>query len=277
MSQVSGKARADAKRSTSEIAGGSPLRSYQDLAVGSRSLLGLVRYELLATWGARLPGAAGLLFRQLTWPRLVGRCGRKTAWGHGVVLRHPANMWFGERVLVDDGCYLDAKGCEPGQFRIEDESLISRGCVLSGKYGALRVGPRANIGASCAFYAFEHLEIGADTMLGAFCFVGGGSYDARGSVHLPLAQQMLPGRGVVIEEDCWLGAGVVVVDGVRIGRGSVVGAGAVVTRDLPPFSIAVGVPARVVGTRQAEASEAGGAEAASEERGSEPWHQAGRS
>ena len=52
---------------------------------------------------------------------------------------------------------------------------------------------------------------------------------------------------VVIEHDCWLGVNAVVLKGVRIGHHSIVGANAVVTRDVPPFSIAVGVPAKVVG------------------------------
>jgi acetyltransferase-like isoleucine patch superfamily enzyme len=51
---------------------------------------------------------------------------------------------------------------------------------------------------------------------------------------------------VVIEEDCWLGTGAIILPGVRVGRGSIIGAGAVVTKDIPPLSLAVGVPARVV-------------------------------
>ena len=54
----------------------------------------------------------------------------------------------------------------------------------------------------------------------------------------------------MIEDDVWIGLNCAIVPGVRIGRGSVVGAGAVVNRNLPPFSIAVGVPARVVGDRR---------------------------
>ena len=53
----------------------------------------------------------------------------------------------------------------------------------------------------------------------------------------------------MIEDDAWLGLGVIVLDGVTIGRGAVIGAGAVVTGDVPPYAIAVGVPARVVGSR----------------------------
>jgi acetyltransferase-like isoleucine patch superfamily enzyme len=65
-----------------------------------------------------------------------------------------------------------------------------------------------------------------------------------------IAEQGITARGIVIEDDVWLGGGAVVLDGVRIGRGAVVGAGAVVTQDIPPYAIAVGVPARVVGSRR---------------------------
>jgi acetyltransferase-like isoleucine patch superfamily enzyme len=50
----------------------------------------------------------------------------------------------------------------------------------------------------------------------------------------------------MIEEDCWLGTGAIILPGVHIGRGSIIGAGAVVTKDIPPLSLAVGIPARVV-------------------------------
>ena len=53
-------------------------------------------------------------------------------------------------------------------------------------------------------------------------------------------------RPIVIEDDVWIGFGVIVLKGVRIGRASVIGAGSVVTRDIPPFCVAAGNPARVV-------------------------------
>lgn len=68
----------------------------------------------------------------------------------------------------------------------------------------------------------------------------------------PFRQQPRRERDVIIGNDVWLGARVVVTAGVTIGDGCIVGAGAVVTRDLPPNSIAVGVPARPVAQRQPE-------------------------
>lgn len=56
-------------------------------------------------------------------------------------------------------------------------------------------------------------------------------------------------RGVIIEDDIWIGARAIILDGVRIGRGAVVAAGAVVTRDVPPYTIVGGVPARILKVR----------------------------
>ena len=63
---------------------------------------------------------------------------------------------------------------------------------------------------------------------------------------VPIIDQSFTSKGIVIRDDVWLGAGVVIVDGVTVGEGAVVGAGSVVTKDIPPGAIAVGVPARVV-------------------------------
>lgn len=64
-----------------------------------------------------------------------------------------------------------------------------------------------------------------------------------------IREQGTSGAPIVIEHDAWIGAHVTVLHGVRIGQGAVIGAGAVVTRDIPPYAIAVGVPAKVKGYR----------------------------
>jgi acetyltransferase-like isoleucine patch superfamily enzyme len=63
---------------------------------------------------------------------------------------------------------------------------------------------------------------------------------------VPISQQSQPERAVVIGDGSWLGHGSVVLPGVTIGRHVVIGANSVVTKDIPDFSVAVGVPARVV-------------------------------
>jgi acetyltransferase-like isoleucine patch superfamily enzyme len=73
----------------------------------------------------------------------------------------------------------------------------------------------------------------------------------------PFVDQGITARGITVEDDVWIGSGAVVTDGVTIGRGAVVAAGAVVTRDVPPHTVAGGVPARVL--RQVGASPGGSA------------------
>jgi acetyltransferase-like isoleucine patch superfamily enzyme len=71
---------------------------------------------------------------------------------------------------------------------------------------------------------------------------------------LPIRAQPTEERPIVIEDDVWLGASAIVLGGVTIGQGSVVAAGSIVTRSLPPYSIARGVPARITGARGEESA-----------------------
>ena len=65
-----------------------------------------------------------------------------------------------------------------------------------------------------------------------------------------IAKQGFTSRGIVVEDDVWIGAGVRILDGVTIGTGAIVGAGAVVTKNVEPFTIVGGVPAGVIRTRR---------------------------
>ncbi|MBN8883166.1 MAG: acyltransferase, partial [Salana multivorans] len=101
--------------------------------------------------------------------------------------------------------------------------------VFAAVRGRVRIGDGVRIGASTSILGFDH----------EFADPG-----------VPVRLQGLRTRGITVEDDVWIGAQVVVLDGVRIGAHSVVGAGAVVTRDVPPYAVAVGNPARVVRARR---------------------------
>jgi len=85
------------------------------------------------------------------------------------------------------------------------------------------------------------VSIGARTMISAACSISSSTHPKA----IARRKELLGGP-VTIGEDCWLGTGAIVLPGVNIGKGSIIGAGAVVSRDIPPMSIAVGVPARVL-------------------------------
>lgn len=90
------------------------------------------------------------------------------------------------------------------------------------------VGNGVDIASNCTFFPYDHGFLPDE----------------------PIRQQPLQSKGgIIVEDDVWLGAGVTVLDGVKIGRGAVVGAGSVVTHDIPPGAIAAGVPARILKMR----------------------------
>jgi acetyltransferase-like isoleucine patch superfamily enzyme len=228
----------------------SALEKYQDLVVGSRSLLRLLLYESVVLYTSWVPGALGLVLRRLAYPWLLGSCGRNPTFGHGVVLRHPHKVHLGDDVVVDDLVVLDAKGETNSGIRIGDGVFLGRGTILSCKDGDITLGDRVNIGFHSEIFSGSQVTVGRHGLFAAYTYlVGGGHAFERAGV--PVLEQERISRGIRVGENVWLGAGAKVMDGVSLGDDVVVGAGAVVTDDLPSRSVAVGVPARVVRTRDA--------------------------
>jgi acetyltransferase-like isoleucine patch superfamily enzyme len=123
-------------------------------------------------------------------------------------------------------------------------------CLVIGgppKADKLVIGTGTYINRYTILDAHEQLHIGRHVMIGPYCYITDADHGTDASVSLQA--QAMRRRPVVIEDDAWLGAHVTVLPGVRIGKGAVVGAGAVVTHDVPAMVVAAGVPARVVRRR----------------------------
>uniref|UniRef100_UPI00313FFBA6 DapH/DapD/GlmU-related protein n=1 Tax=uncultured Nitrospira sp. TaxID=157176 RepID=UPI00313FFBA6 len=92
--------------------------------------------------------------------------------------------------------------------------------------------------------------IGDDVMMGPRVTIYGRDH-CFDSIDVSMMDQgMGKYERIVIEDDVWIGANAIILKGVRIGKGTIVGAGAVVTKEVPPYSVVVGNPARVVRTRR---------------------------
>ncbi len=124
---------------------------------------------------------------------------------------------------------------------------IRTGCIMLGTEVShswrLSVGPRAIVGPHCLLDARGYIAIGPDVNISSHTRI----QTAKHEVQDPDFTASF-GR-VDIERRVWIGLGATILGGVRIGEGAVVAAGAVVTKDVPPFSIVAGIPARVVGER----------------------------
>jgi len=122
-------------------------------------------------------------------------------------------------------------------------------CLCSGpaKTDKLLIGRGTYVNRHTMFDAHEHLSIGSNCLIGPFCYLTDGNHGTVMGV--PVQAQPMQTRPVILEDDVWLGAGVIILSGVRVGRGAIVGAGAVVTKDVAPHAIVAGVPARNLGIR----------------------------
>lgn len=229
--------------------GRSALARYRDKVLGEQSGARLVRYELVNAMFGDMTGALGYQARKMFFRGLFRHMGSSAILGRGLVIRHPGGISLGNRVAVDDYVMLDASGAGSQGVTIGDEVLLSRNCIIQGKTGPLSIGSRSDIGCNTVITSISGITVGDHILIGGNCYIGGGRYVADRR-DVPIMDQGMYSRGpVVIEDDVWIGAGAMVLDGVQVRRGSIIGAGALVTRDVPEYTIVAGVPARVVGLR----------------------------
>ena len=231
--------------------GRSALRKYQDLVVGSRSLGRLLLYEVVVLASSWVPGALGLLLRRLLYPRLLGSSGRNVVFGQGVVLRHPGKIRLGNDVTIDDLVVLDAKGTGNRGIDVGDGVFIGRGTILSCKDGDIVLGDHVNVGFHSEIFSGSRVSVGRYGLFAAYTYLVGGGHEFE-RAGLAVLEQPRSSRGIALGDNVWLGTGAKVLDGVRIGSDVVVGAGAVVTSDLPDGVVAAGMPARILRGRGAD-------------------------
>jgi acetyltransferase-like isoleucine patch superfamily enzyme len=152
--------------------------------------------------------------------------------------------------FIDDNVTIYAHG-NGGAVTLGRGVHLYRGTIVEvGAGGNVSIGDNTHIQAGCHLKGFlRDLRIGANVQLAPHC--GLSPYEHTiADVTRPIMSQGIESKGdIVIEDDVWLGLGVNVLDGVTIGKGAVIGAGAVVTRSIPQYAIAAGVPARVIASR----------------------------
>jgi acetyltransferase-like isoleucine patch superfamily enzyme len=152
---------------------------------------------------------------------------------------------------VGQNCFLDAHDAE-GRIELQDDVWLSQGSYLVTGQSEVLIGPMTYIGHRCLIYGHAGVQVGRDVLLAndVQLICGNHTFARR---DMPIRAQPTAGEPIVIGDDVWLGASAIVLGGVTVGQGSVVGAGSLVTRSLPPYSIAYGVPAQIVGVRGEEA------------------------
>lgn len=148
--------------------------------------------------------------------------------GDNVIFEAGSMVFHADHIEIGDNVYVGHHAILKGYYRnrmiIGNNVWIGQQTFLHSA-GGLTIGDNVGIGPGVKIHTSRHAEVG------------------RGSPIMSGALQELP---VIIEADADLGVGSLILPGVRVGRGAQIGAGAVVTHDVPDFAVAVGVPARVV-------------------------------
>ncbi len=169
--------------------------------------------------------------------------------GKHVVFRHPQLIKLGRSVIIDDHVTIDA---------LSQEGVLLGDNVTIARYTTIQC-------TGVIRYLGKGLQVGNNSAIGAYSFIGaqGGitignnvimgprvSFHAENhrfeNTSIPIRLQGETRQGIIVENDCWIGAGAIILDGVHIGEGCVVAAGSVVTQNIPPYTIVAGVPARVI-------------------------------
>lgn len=158
-------------------------------------------------------------------PKDFRALGTNVVFEPGVLVFHPQNISLGANVYVGHRTIL--KGYHLNELVIGDGVWIGQNCFFHSA-GGIRIGANVGIGPNVSILTSSHREEGRA---------------------VPILHSDLALAPVVVEDDCDIGLGAIILPGVVIGRGAQIGAGAVVTRDIPAFAIAAGVPARVLRLR----------------------------
>lgn len=197
----------------------------RDLAAHLRETTAVeARLELYARFvGGETPFDA--MMRRILWRALVRQAGHGLRVERGVRFRHPETFQVGDGVFIGEQSMI--------QGRIDGTCMIG---------SHVWIGPHAYMDA-------RHLTLGDHVGWGPGARVLGSMHTGE-PADIPVIQTDLEIKPVVVEAWADVGVSAVLLPGVTVGRGAIVGAGAVVTHDVPPFAIVAGVPAKVLRYRQ---------------------------
>jgi acetyltransferase-like isoleucine patch superfamily enzyme len=207
---------------------------------------------------ARLPASAvlGLAARRLAWLlrgrfRFPFRSGVAFI-GDSVVLRNKRFIELGRTVTIGRGCIID--GLSVNGVRLGSNVNIGPYTTIQATGVLTQLGTGCTMGDNSAIGGYSFIGCGGGVTIGKSVIMG--QYISFHSenhvferVDVTIQSQGVTRTGIVIEDDCWVGAKATFLDGCHVGRGCVVAAGSVVKGQIPAYSVIGGVPARILRSR----------------------------
>ena len=211
-----------------------------DPALPLSALIGVSLLRSIALFRCVLKGIA-------IHPKRLSFIGRNVVLHNRSMIRLGRGVTLGDDVLIDG---LSHEGVEIGDgSSIGPYTIIQATGVITNLGKGCRIGANSGIGAFSFIGAAGGVSIGDNVIIGQYVSFHSENH-CFDRTDVPIRQQGVIRKGIVVEDDCWVGAKVTFLDGCHVGRGSVIAAGAVVSGIIPPYSVAAGVPARVVKHRR---------------------------
>ncbi|GGZ19753.1 hypothetical protein GCM10007049_10360 [Echinicola pacifica] len=174
--------------------------------------------------------------------------------GKRVSIRQARYLSVGRNFILQDNCEINClsqRGIVFGdKVTVGSYAIIRPTNLYGGEAGVgLKVGNNSSIGAYAYIGCSGWIEIGENVMMSPRVSIYSENHNFS-SVNLPMKEQGVTRSFVKIEDDCWIASNSIILAGVTIGKGSVVAAGSVVTKDVPPYSIVAGNPAKIIKSRK---------------------------
>jgi acetyltransferase-like isoleucine patch superfamily enzyme len=161
------------------------------------------------------------------------------------VLGNKKHLHFSSTASVQDNVFIQVSG----KFTLGKRSMIKRDAYVIVNNGQLVVGDNSAIGKRAEITVNGGMiTIGNTVRIASNVFITNANHDFADK-ELPIMDQGITTRDVVIEDDVWIGHGAIILPGIRIGKGAIIAAGAVVTKDVPAYAITGGNPAQVIKSR----------------------------
>lgn len=173
--------------------------------------------------------------------------------GAGVEIRNRRFVRFGKGVTLGKGVVID--GLSVSGVTLGDGVSIGAYSLLQASGTVTNIGKGITIGSNSGMGEFSYIGASGGVSIGTNVIMGQrASFHAQNHVYdrldVPIRLQGVTRKGIVIEDDCWVGANVTFLDGAHVGKGCVIAAGSVVRSSIPDYSVVAGVPGRVIRSRK---------------------------